>query len=97
QPQIFSQNVQAPSGYAAGTAASITLTGNNSGKVYGQKDVTEFPVTIQIASTDVDGADTAGIFTITYTARVEGVNEDGSAFTSDQQSTDSSQSISFSN
>ncbi|MBQ9607737.1 MAG: Stk1 family PASTA domain-containing Ser/Thr kinase [Lachnospiraceae bacterium] len=97
QPQTFSQNVQAPSGYAEGTAASITLTGNNSGKLYGQKDVTEFPVTIQIASTDVDSADTAGIFTISYTARVEGENEDGSTYTSDQQSTDSSQSIAFSN
>ena len=96
-PQIFSQNVQAPSGYAEGSAASITLTGNNSGKVYGQKDVTEFPVTIQIASTDVDSSDTAGIFTIVYTSRVEGINEDGSAYTSDQQATDSSQSIAFSN
>ena len=95
-PSIYSQNVQAPEGYAAGTAASIVMTGNNSGKVYGQKDVTEFPVTIQIASTDVDSADTAGVFTITYTRRVEGVNEDGSAYTADQQATDSSQSIAFS-
>ena len=97
EPQIFSQNVQAPPGYAEGSAASITLTGNTSGKVYGQKDVTEFPVTIQIASTDVDSSDTAGIFTIVYTSRVEGINEDGSAYTSDQQATDSSQSIAFSN
>lgn len=93
--QIFSQNVQAPSGYTDGSAASITLTGNNSGKVYGQQSVTSFPVTIQISSTDVDASDTAGVFTIVYTARVEGVNEDGSAFTTDQQTTDASQSISF--
>ena len=97
EPQIYSQNVQAPAGYAAGTAASITLTGNNSGKVYGQKDVTEFPVTIQISSADVESSDTAGIFTISYTARVEGVAEDGSAYTTDQQSVDTSQSIVFSN
>ncbi len=93
--QIFSQNVQAPSGYTEGTAASITLTGNNSGKVYGQQNVTAFPVTIQISSTDVDESDTAGLFTIVYTAHVEGVNEDGTAYATDQQATDSSQSISF--
>jgi hypothetical protein len=52
-------------------------------------------VTIQIASNEVDEADTAGIFTIVYTARVEGVNEDGSAYTADQQATDASQAISF--
>ncbi|MCR5773779.1 MAG: PASTA domain-containing protein [Lachnospiraceae bacterium] len=96
EPQLFSQSVQAPSGYAAGTPASITLTGNNSGKIYGQKDVAEFPVTIQISSAEVDSADTAGVFSIVYTQRVEGVNEDGSAFTTDQQATDASQSISFS-
>ncbi len=93
--KLFSQNVQAPAGYAEGTAASITLTGNNSGKTYGQQSVTAFPVTIQIASGDVDEADTAGIFTIVYTARIEGVNDDGSAYTADQQATDTSQAISF--
>ncbi|MBQ7583178.1 MAG: serine/threonine protein kinase [Lachnospiraceae bacterium] len=93
--QIFSQSVQAPPGYAEGTTASITLTGNNSGKVYGQETVTAFPATVQISSDLVDATDTAGLFTIVYTARVEGVNEDGSAYTTDQQSTDSSQSISF--
>ena len=92
---IYSQNVQAPSGYAAGTTASIIMTGNNTGKVYGTKDVTEFPVTIQIASTDVDPSDTAGVFTINYTSRIEGVAEDGSTFTADQQSSDTSQSIAF--
>lgn len=96
EAQIYSQNVQAPAGYVAGTAASIMLTGNNTGKVYGQKDVTEFPVTIQISSADVDSSDTAGIFTISYTARVEGVAEDGSAYATDQQSVDASQTISFS-
>ncbi len=95
EAKIFSQNVQAPSGYAEGSAASITLTGNNTGKVYGQQNVTAFPVTIQIASTDVDPSDTAGVFTIAYTTRIEGVNEDGSAFTADQQATDTSQAISF--
>ena len=93
--QFFSQNVQAPTGYASGTPANITLTGNTTGKVYGQQSVTAFPVTIQIASNEVDEADTAGIFTIVYTARVEGVNEDGSAYTADQQATDASQAISF--
>ena len=92
---IYTQNVQAPSGYAAGTTASIIMTGNNTGKVYGTKDVTEFPVTIQIASTDVDPSDTAGVFTINYTSRIEGVAEDGSTFTADQQSSDTSQSIAF--
>ncbi|MBQ4481713.1 MAG: PASTA domain-containing protein [Lachnospiraceae bacterium] len=92
---IYSQNVQAPPGYAAGTTASIIMTGNNTGKVYGTKDVTEFPVTIQIASTDVDPSDTAGVFTINYTSRIEGVAEDGSTFTADQQSSDTSQSIAF--
>lgn len=93
--KFFSQNVQAPTGYAEGTAANITLTGNTTGKVYGQQSVTAFPVTIQIASGEVDEADTAGIFTIVYTARVEGVNEDGSAYTADQQATDTSQAIAF--
>ena len=92
---IYSQNVQAPSGYASGTTASIVMTGNNTGKVYGTKEVSEFPVTIQIASTDVDPSDTAGVFTINYTSRVEGVAEDGSTFTADQQSSDTSQSIAF--
>ncbi|MCR5410445.1 MAG: PASTA domain-containing protein [Lachnospiraceae bacterium] len=96
-PEIYTQTLQAPSGYASGTTASVTLTGNNTQKVYGQKSVTEFPATIQISSTDVDPADTAGVFTISYTSRVEGVNEDGSTFTTDQQSVDTSQSISFSN
>lgn len=92
---LFTQSVQAPPGYAEGTAASITLTGNNSGKVYGTQTVSSFPQTIQIKSSDVDSEDTAGIFTIAYTARIEGVNEDGSAYTTDQQTTDVTQAISF--
>ena len=93
--QLFSQSVQAPAGYAEGTAARITLTGNASGKTYGTKDVTSFPVTIQIAASDVDSSDTAGIFTINYTARVTGTDDNGAAYTVDQQSVDASQSISF--
>ncbi|MCR5748517.1 MAG: PASTA domain-containing protein [Lachnospiraceae bacterium] len=92
---IFSQAVQAPVGYVDGTAARVTLTGNVSGTVYGQKDVTAFPVTIQISSADVNSTDTAGVFTINYTARVTGVDENGAAYTVDQQSVDASQTISF--
>jgi hypothetical protein len=78
-----------------GTAARIVLTGSTTGTVYGQKDVTEFPVTIQIAAADVNSADTGGVFTISYTMRVTGTNDDGSPYTVDQQAADSSQTIAF--
>ncbi len=92
---VYSQNVQAPNGYVPGTAARIVLTGSTTGTVYGQKDVTEFPVTIQIAAADVNSADTGGVFTISYTMRVTGTNDDGSPYTVDQQAADSSQTIAF--
>ena len=92
---VFSQNVQAPNGYVPGTPARIVLTGNASGTVYGQKDVTEFPVTIQIAAADVNSADTGGVFSISYTARVTGTNDDGTPYTVDQQAVDTSQAIAF--
>lgn len=92
---MFAQDVQAPNGYVAGTAARITLMGNASGTVYGQKEVTSFPVTIQIAGTDINSTDTAGVFTIEYTARVTGTDENGTPYTVDQQSVDTSQVISF--
>ena len=92
---MFAQDVQAPNGYVAGTAARITLMGNVSGTVYGQKEVTSFPVTIQIAGTDINSMDTAGVFTIEYTARITGTDENGTPYTVDQQSVDTSQIISF--
>ncbi len=94
-PAAYTTSVHAPEGYVPGTAAKITMTGNTTGTVYGQKDVTEFPVTIQIASSDVNSADTAGIFTIDYTARTTVTDDAGAVIQQDAQRSDQSQSISF--